>query len=193
MFSRRKMIWGIAGLLLVAGLFLLSGCSGAPAQMTEEVRGTDIPESESVGPIMSAPSDASTPITVQLILSKIPELNETVELTFVIQSIEDAPGTKATILLPEGAELIEGELDWEGDLIAGIPHELQARIQFTSVGNKTIEAKALSQLENGDIWGDAAYLYLSFTEEGGMVGFPVDEPAGSDPNAPTPESVEPQP
>lgn len=193
MFFQIKSIWGIAGLLLVAGLFLLSGCSGAPEQRTEEVPGTDVPETEKPGPIMSAPSDASTPITVQLILSKIPELNERVDLTFVIQSIEDAPGTKASILLPEGAELIEGELDWEGDLVANTPLELKASIRFTSLGNKTIEAKALSQLENGDIWGDAAYLYLSFTEEGGMLGFPVDEPAGSDPNAPTPESVEPQP
>jgi hypothetical protein len=53
-----------------------------------------------------------------LILSKIPVLNEQVDLTFTFSSVLDAPATTAQILLPKGARLIEGGLTWSGNLRA---------------------------------------------------------------------------
>jgi hypothetical protein len=126
---------------------------------------------EGSGPVESAPSNPSTPITVRLTLSKAPRLNEQADLTFIINSALEAPGTTATITLPDGAVLVDGDLGWSGDLVPEQPQTLQATIMFEREGNWAIEGKALCPLDNGDVWGDAAYIYLNVTEEAGQVGF----------------------
>lgn len=129
-----------------------------------------------------------------MILSKTPGLNEPVDLTFTFSSILAAPGTTATITLPDGAALIEGDLEWTGDLEPEEPHTLQATIIFESEGNWTIEAKARHEVGNGDVWGDAAYIYLHVSEEGGHVGFPTEPPPrSSGEEVPSPPPVEPSP
>jgi hypothetical protein len=141
----------------------LASCSPGikPATQTPQIKAT----------IVSAPSDSSTPITVQLIISTAPRLNEQADLTFTITSVKDAPNTTATITLPEGTDLISGDLEWIGDLIAYEPHTMQATIMFVTNGNKTLEAKALCDIGNGDVWGDAAYIYLNTMIEAGHNGF----------------------
>lgn len=158
-----------------------------PTEATTTVR----PES---GSVESGPSNASTPIMAHLTLSKVPLLNEAVDLTFTISSVLDAPGTNATILLPSGAFLVGGDLEWTGDLRAGEPQVLQATIQFTEEGNLTIEGKASRPLEGGDSWGDAAFIYLHVSEENSFVGFATPQPPNtSEEGVPTPPSVNPSP
>ena len=166
-------------LILFIFVITLAGCNNQKGSGPTEISPpTKIPvatessrPTETPGPIESEPSDPSTPITVKLILSKAPRLNEEADLTFIISSISDAPATNAAIILPEGTELINGDLEWSGALNANESHTMQAVIMFVSEGNKTIEAKALYDLGTGDIWGDAAYLYLNTTVESGQAGF----------------------
>jgi len=100
----------------------------------------------------------------------------------------------ATILLPDGAALIDGALEWAGDLAADEPLTLQARIKFVREGNWTIQAKALRPLQSGDVWGDAGYIYLHVSEEAGHVGFPTEPPPrSSDEEVPSPPPLEPSP
>jgi hypothetical protein len=145
-------------------------------------------------PIESAPSNASTPITAHLTLAKAPGLNEPVQLTFTFSSVLEAPGTMATITLPGGAVLVEGSLTWTGDLKPNEPQMLQVTIMFVREGNWTIEAKALHEVGNGDVWGDAAYIYLNVSETTGQLGFPTEPPPpSSGEEVPSPPPVEPSP
>jgi len=187
-------------LTVIASVLALTSCVSAPATSPAiaspqaEILETVSPPTETPEAVESAPSDGSTPITVRLILSQVPQLNEPADLTFTVSSVLDAPGTTASILLPEGAVLIDGDLEWAGDLAADEPLILRASIKFVNEGNWTIEAKALRALESGDVWGDAAYVYLYVSEEAGHVGFSTEPPPrSSDEEAPSPPPVEPSP
>lgn len=163
------------------------------ATLEAEEAETGLSPSKSAQPIESAPSDAATPITTRLVLAKAPSVNETVALTFTISSILDAPGTSATIILPEGAVLVAGDLAWTGDLKANEPQTVAATISFEREGKWTIEGKALHEVGNGDVWGDAAYIYLTVSDDAHF-GFPTESPAdASGEEAPPPPSVDPSP
>jgi hypothetical protein len=129
-----------------------------------------------------------------LILSKIPVLHEQVDLTFNFSSVRAAPGTTAEFVLPKGVALVEGNLSWSGDLLPDEMRTMFVTIEFVEEGNWTIEAKARYELENGDVWGDAAYLYLFVSETVSHSGFSTQQPQessvedapipASEPNAP---------
>ncbi len=167
MYILRKTPIAQLAILLIVGA--QAGCSGIPAANAPAVA----PLVPWVGTVESSRSgDVSSPITVKLILSKAPRLNEEADLTFIISSIYDAPGTQASLTLPEGAVLTSGAATWSGDVKANEPQVLSGRILFTTEGNKIIEAKALCDVASGDRWGDAAYIYLQVTQDAGYVGFP---------------------
>jgi hypothetical protein len=177
-----KSLWAVVAALAVVGCASAASVNPAVAPPQPETPETAEPappeQPEASGPVESAPSGPSTPISARLILSKAPRLNEQADLTFVVTSILEAPGTTATIILPDGAVLVDGDLEWSGDLAPDQPQTLHATIMFEREGNWILEAKALSPLDNGDVWGDAAYIYLNVTEEAGHVGF-SDEPEDS--------------
>lgn len=193
-------------LIMLVGITLfIAACGEMPAASETEV--PDLPQAtleaeeaemvlptlETLQPIESAPSDGATPITTRLVLSKAPSVNEAVDLTFTISSVLAAPETTATIVLPEGAVLVEGDLAWTGDLEANEPQIVQATISFEREGEWMIEAKALHEVGNGDIWGDAAYIYLTVSDEGHF-GFPTETPPdASGEEVPQPPSVDPAP
>jgi len=168
----------VVAMLVIASGMVLASCSGAPAT-NPTISSPQQKVTETLGPVESAPSDPSTPITVRLILSKVPQLNELVDLTFIVSSVLDAPNTTATILLPDGAVLVDGDLEWAGDLAANELQILKASFKFITEGNWTIEGKALRPLDNGDVWGDAAYIYLHVSEETSHLGFPTEPPPPS--------------
>jgi hypothetical protein len=158
---------------MLACLLCLAGCSAAPsAQETFTPLAVPKPGVGAPTPIViKTKKDPATPVTVTMILSKAPRLNEPAELSLVIQSISDAPQTKAELILPEGTQVVSGDITWTGDLQANQPVTLSATIQFTQPGNLTVQGKALSPQANGDVWGDMATLYLNVTEKAGKVGF----------------------
>lgn len=146
------------------------------------------------GPITSEGSgDTSTPITTRLVLSHAPLLEETATVTFTVRTVTPAATTNATITLPSGAELVSGALEWQGELIPDEPRTLTATIRFVEEGNWTLEAKALSPQENGDVWGDASYIYLYVSATDSHEGFEEtgeenEVPSGEE--APTPGGVD---
>jgi hypothetical protein len=144
------------------------------------------------GPIESAPSAPSTPIRVKLILSTAPRLNEQAELTVIITSTQNAPQTRVTITLPADTNLIDGNLEWVGDLVMNKPQTLTAKLRFTTEGNKTIEAKALCDVGEGAVWGDAAYIYLYTSKDVSHSGFSP-QPQITTGQKSTPPSTTPNP
>lgn len=183
--NKRKLM--INSLAIFIGMLMLVGCTSNKGNSSSGA--SQLPETQ--GPVESKPSDASTPIIVKLTLSKAPRLNEQAELAFIISSVRDAPSIKATLILPDGTNLISGDQEWSGALKANESHTIKATIMFVTGGNKTIEAKALYALDNGDVWGDAAYLYLNTTEESGQVGFSSQQNPSSSSAQETPPSITP--
>jgi hypothetical protein len=61
-------------------------------------------------------------------------------------------------------------------------------MEFFQEGNWTIEAKARHELDNGDVWGDAAYLYLFVSETASHIGFSTKPASNSGYEAPPPDS-----
>lgn len=45
-----------------------------------------------------------------------PVLNQEVEIVFSVNPVLEAPNTSIRFYLPEGIELVQGDLDWEGDI-----------------------------------------------------------------------------
>lgn len=200
----------LAGIIAVA----LAGCGGNVADMTAPagppsttptVAPTGTPEAAAestsaaptpAGPITSAGSgNASTPIVTALMLSHAPLLQETATLTFTIRTITPVATAYATVTLPVGATLLEGDLEWQGSLTPEQPETIVATIRFVEEGNWTIAAKALSPQEGGDVWGDAAYIYLYVSAATSHPGFKESGENGSpaEEGVPTPPGVDAQP
>ena len=99
----------------------------------------------------SGPYVASTPAGIEqifqkeLVLFESPSLNKPVGISFTVQA-EIAPkrpvnGT-VRILLPEGFELVEGNLSWKGEMKRGEIITLNATIKAVKTGEWTIQAVA---------------------------------------------------
>ena len=179
----------IARILLIGALTLV-GCAGTQVSQTP-MPSSPTPVAATLTP--GAPTSAGhaptpiygqsagevrTPISVRLILSHAPRLEESARVTLVITSTLDASGATAAIVLPPGAVATDGALTWAGDLQAQQPQQLQATIKFVQEGNWTLTDKALAAARGRDVWDDMAVIYLHITREAGQVGFPPE------PNAP---------
>ena len=111
----------------------------------------------------------SPPIKAQLSFSELPLLNKTVQLTatFRLQEWEehDARDVTARIILSEGFEKIDGELEWKGDFIRGNTYTLVATVKAVKTGDWTIEARASYSPGEGSYLGGYTALYVSVSEE----------------------------
>ena len=119
-------------------------------------------------PATSAPT---TPINVDLNIAKAPRLNEIVALSCVVWSDLDGPASTASIELPEGAVLVDGNLKWEGDLQKDIPVQFSATIKFVEEGQWEIKAVANRVVSESYRWGDADYIYLTVKKDSGSFSF----------------------
>ena len=108
------------------------------------------------------------PIGVNLSISNAPALNETAELACTMTSSIDAPNTTAQITLPEGFELVSGNLSWHGDIVANGQKSFSAIIKSAKTGNWTIEARARYPISNGWYVG-SDYLYISVSKDTALV------------------------
>ena len=82
--------------------------------------------------------DETTVPIVDLTISHAPLLNEQAEVTCTISSLIDMPGTNAQIELTYGGDLVGGNLEWQGDLKAGVPVTFSAQIVFKGTGLRYI-------------------------------------------------------
>ena len=106
-----------------------------------------------------------SPIYINLSISKIPLVNESVDLTCNVSSIMDAPNTTATITLPDGVELAAGDLTEQWDLKANEPVFLNATVRFTRADDYIIKAAARRVIDANNFWGDVESLYLTIGQE----------------------------
>ena len=79
--------------------------------------------------------ERSIPI-VDLSISHAPLLNEPAEITCTVTTLIDYPNMNAQVIFPYGAEatVVEGNLEWHGDLIANVPVTFSAQVVFTYGG-----------------------------------------------------------
>ena len=174
---KKSMLWhGLSAILIVA--MVLAACTSPSSTPT---------------PIISASSEPSPPITVKLILSKAPMLNEEVELDCIVNSIFDAVDTTVSADFPDSVVIVTGQLDWKGDLEANNPVTFNTTIKIVKEGQVTLKVKAASVQSNGDVWADAAYIYLTVKQDAGFVGFPtLEQPDQGVQQVETPPATTPQ-
>ena len=164
---------GIFVILVLVSLVFVFGCS-----VDKEVKETeDMYQRGGFFKIVKGEKGEapSTPITVSLsIIPTTPNLNEITEITATVSSILDAPNTKVEIILPNGVNLVSGNLVWEGDLEADVPVSFSANIIFTKAENIRIETVAMHAIDEENSWGDMDVIYLYYSEsqevETGQVG-----------------------
>ena len=88
--------------VLVIGILLLTGCGQLPSE----------PPPEGIPPI--------SPITMQLSFPDgAPPLNQEAELICIVKPQCILKNMSIEIRLPEGFELVSGELSWVGDITSG--------------------------------------------------------------------------
>ncbi|MBI2578075.1 MAG: hypothetical protein HYW26_00010 [Candidatus Aenigmarchaeota archaeon] len=126
----------------------------------------------------SGPYVASTPAGIEqifqkeLVLFESPSLNKPVGISFTVQA-EIAPkrpvnGT-VKILLPEGFELVAGNLSWSGEMERGEVITLNATIKAVKTGDWTIEAVAKIFGPYGGHAQENLYLYVTVGENSATV------------------------
>jgi hypothetical protein len=108
------------------------------------------------------------PIGVNLSISNAPALNETAELTCTLTSSIDTPNTTAQIMLPEGLELVSGNLSWHGDIPPDGEESFSVVIKSVKTGNWTIEARVRHPISDG-WYVDSGYLYISVSEDTALI------------------------
>jgi hypothetical protein len=98
-------------------------------------------------------------------------LDESVDITCLVESAFDSPGTTAEIILPEGATSEGGNLIWNGDLKANVPVSFSAPVVFKAAGNRTIKAVVKRVIDENTIWGDVDYIHLYAAAGESSIGF----------------------
>lgn len=122
-----------------------------------------------------------------LSISGAPALNQTANLTCTITALsEDVANTRARITLPNGFELVSGDLKWEGYLAKDVPLQLTATIKSVRTGIWEIRADADFYMMERDGWGistghDSLYIRVS------------EDTAAVVPPPPTPTPITPLP
>ena len=114
---------------------------------------------------------------VDLSLSRAPRLGETAELTLVVTSPYCADNVTVKAILPEGFELVSGDLTWRGDIPEGWRDKsrktaakggtvkLEAVIKAVEVGSWAIEGKAGHRLGPRSFQGGIDIVYFLISED----------------------------
>src|SRR5262245_36882952 len=114
---------------------------------------------------------SSTPLSVRLLATKAPRVNEAINLVLQVHAFQDAPGTIAEIQLPAGAKVLSGATLQKLDLIAGQTAEVAASVVFAQGGELSITGRALKGVSLQTTWGDSDSLYLTVGNNAGKLGF----------------------
>lgn len=77
-------------------------------------------------------------IEVNLSISEPPALNETAELTLSVTTVRDVSNISVKIMLPEGLEILSGDLLWQGKLAKNQKKSVHANVKAVKTGNWTI-------------------------------------------------------
>jgi hypothetical protein len=131
------------------------------------------------------PSSISPGIISTLSIPKAPALGETAEITLsVISPRTTGNNVLVQIKLPEGFELVSGDINWSGVLKENEEFQLKAIIKAIEIGKWTIF---------GGAPGLGDYLYISVSEDSAYISeepFPT-SPRGKEYAEPSKGSIEP--
>jgi hypothetical protein len=83
-------------------------------------------------------TEPAPPIQTTLSLDSHPPLGEPAQLTCEITSIIDAQATEAYIELPHDTKVLDGDLNWKGELVAHERVQFSVSIVFETGGQKEI-------------------------------------------------------
>jgi hypothetical protein len=89
------------------------------------------------------------PMKVMLEIPDLPALNETTQLTCKVLSRYDVSNCAIAINLPKGLSLVEGELEWNGNVRENKPTSFSAQVVFAEIGHMTIEARVFCESDTG--------------------------------------------
>lgn len=117
----------------------------------------------------------TSPMKVNIEISKAPSLYKSAKLICVVLSVIDAPKTIAHITLPEGLVLLRGDLSWEGDIPKGGSIQFEATVQAIKIGNWTIEAAARTTSAVDSWIGGRDFIYVSVLENSASISRKTDE------------------
>lgn len=148
------------------------------------------------------------PLNVDLELASLPGAGEPTQLNATVNALEDAPGTTVEIHLPDGVELVSGDLVWQGDLAAGGSASFSATIVFKGEGEFEITASGSSPIDENNtrlgegslgvnISTDARNSQIGlttqdFSEEPGQVMVVLEGVTLEEPKEAQPETAEPK-
>ncbi len=108
-------------------------------------------------------TEPAPPISIDLSLDSLPPLGKAAQLTCEITSIMDAQTAEAHIELPPDTKVLDGDLNWKGELLAKKVVQFSVSVVFETEGNKEISCrvKATGDLTPFDSLGGLGSLYLS--------------------------------
>ncbi len=108
----------------------------------------------------------SSAMDLVLIATQFSE-DRTSEITVRISKREGYPiegvnwaDTTAGITLPDGFELIEGDLNWQGDIIGDDIKEFKIKVKAVENGEWIVEANAKYMIYEDNWWGDIERFYI---------------------------------
>ncbi len=103
--------------------------------------------------------------SVNMSIDPEPILNQPVEITVTASSPSvNVSNVTLEILLPDGFELISGNLKWEGDIQMDEIKNLNAEIKSVKTGNWVIQFLATANLPRGVTYLETDFLYISVYE-----------------------------
>jgi len=119
--------------------------------------------------------DPLSRITTHLSISHLPKLNEPAELICTIIPYIDCQDVIAEIILPQKATLIDGTLEWQGDLTANMPVNFLAKISFNGTGDWYIRAGLWRWFDGNYSWQITDSMYLQIGVNESQFGSPLAE------------------
>ncbi|MFC1569105.1 hypothetical protein ACFL4L_02615 [bacterium] len=111
-------------------------------------------------PNMLFASGVRSPLEAQLYLSNPLRPNDNAILTCIITSEINAPNTKLIMELTNNLSLINGNLEWRGDISAKDTIEVVIKIKAIKSGLGTVSAKVKSVIDEKSWLSDIDHLYL---------------------------------
>ena len=139
---------------IVVGLLFSSICAGCIHQESELKRDATLKEDFLRG---------------DFTVTGEPILNHEVEIVFSVNPVMDAPHTSIRLYLPEGIELVQGDLYWEGDIKKGDRVEIVIMVKPIQEGQWEIWSYVESVYSSRRKEHYPYYLYFLTTKDTGQV------------------------
>lgn len=108
----------------------------------------------------------SSPMDLELSATQFSD-DKTSEITAKISKREGYPieavnwtNTNAKINLPEGLELVEGDVNWQGDIVGNDQKGFKIKVRAVQNGEWTVEASAKCTVDETNWYGDTESFYV---------------------------------